>query len=352
MAKKESTFVNMVTALLVITSVASASLGFIYELTKEPIELARAAKKNSAIRSVVPDFDNDPSQEVYSIDVSGGELVFYPARKDGDLVGTAVETFTTRGFSGNIKLMVGLLPDGTINGIEVLEHKETPGLGDKMESGKSDFSTQFEGKDPGSFRLRVRQDGGDVDAITATTISSRAYCEAVQRAWDGFTGKDSDGSFGLPTREESINRVLPDFANNPLLEEYQVVHHSRVYNLYPGRRGRRFTGTAVEVYSEAGYIGPMRLMVGFGSDGTISGVEVLEHEESRNYGDLIENARSDFHLQFVGRDPSAETLKIREDGGVIDALSGATVSSRAYCEAVRLAFDVFAGKEPVSDHSQ
>ena len=350
MAKKESTFGNMVTALLVIASVASASLGFIYELTKEPIELAKAAKKNDAIRSVVPDFDNDPSQEVYSMEVSGGELVFYPARKSDSLVGTAVETFTNRGFSGTIRLMVGLLPDGTINGIEVLEHKETPGLGDKMESGKSDFSIQFEGKDPESFRLRVRQDGGDVDGITATTISSRAYCEAVQLAWDGFMGKDSDASLKLPSKEEAITRVLPEFTNNPLLEEYQVIYNGRVYNLYPGRRGRRFTGTAVEVYSEAGYIGPMRLMVGFGNDGTISRVEVLEHEETRNFGDLIENARSDFHLQFVGRDPSTEVLKVGEDGGVIDALSGATVSSRAYCEAVRLAFDVYAGKDLVTDN--
>jgi Na+-translocating ferredoxin:NAD+ oxidoreductase subunit G len=137
--------------------------------------------------------------------------------KDGELVGTAVETFTHRGFSGTIKLMVGLLPDGTINGIEVLEHKETPGLGDKMESGKSDFSVQFEGGTLRTFRLRVRQDGGDVDAITATTISSRAYCEAVQRAWDTYMKKDAELSFELPSAEEAIHYVLPEFRNNPCL---------------------------------------------------------------------------------------------------------------------------------------
>ncbi len=341
MAKRESTFFNMVMALLVITFIASASLGFIYELTKEPIEAARAAKKNDAIRSVVPVFDNNPSEEEYRIEVSGGELVFYPAKKDGELVGTAVETFTNRGFSGEIILMVGLLPDGTIHGIEVLEHKETPGLGDKMESDKSDFSVQFEGQNPEDFRLRLRQDGGDIDGITATTISSRAYCEAVELAWKVYIDKDADVSYELPAKEEAIDRVLPGFANNPVMEEFQVVYEGKVYNLYPGRRGRNFTGTAVESWSESGYIGNIRLMVGFNQEGIITGVEVLEHNESANYGDLIENARSDFYKQFVGRDPSGEVLKIREDGGVIDGISGATVTARAYCEAVQTAYEVY-----------
>ncbi len=340
MAKRESTFLNMVMALMVITFIASASLGFIYELTKEPIELARAEKKNDAIRSVVPDFNNDPSNEEYRIEVSGGELVFYPAKKDGDLVGTAVETFTNRGFSGTIKLMVGLLPDGSINGIEVLEHMETPGLGDKMESSKSDFSLQFEGVNPETFRLRIRQDGGDVDGITATTISSRAYCEAVQLAWNVYMDKDADVSYELPSKENAINKVLPDFANNPILEEYQVSHEGKIYNLYPGRRGRRFTGTAVEAVTESGYIGDIRLLVGFDSNGIITGVEVLEHEETPGYGDLIENTRSDFYLQFVNKDPATEIIKIRKDGGVIDALSGATITTQAYCEAVETAWKV------------
>jgi electron transport complex protein RnfG len=82
--------------------------------------------------------------------------------------------------------MVGFLADGSINAIEVVAHKETPGLGDKMESNKSDFCVQFKGKNPETFKLIVKKDGGDVDAITASTISSRAYCEAVQRAYNAL----------------------------------------------------------------------------------------------------------------------------------------------------------------------
>jgi electron transport complex protein RnfG len=112
---------------------------------------------------------------------------------DNELIGTAVETFTKKGFSGYIKIMVGLLPDGRINDIVVLEHKETPGLGDKMEKKKSlnkktglSWSSQFMGKDPGMFNLTVKKDGGDVDAITASTITSRAYCDAILRAINAY----------------------------------------------------------------------------------------------------------------------------------------------------------------------
>ena len=82
--------------------------------------------------------------------------------------------------------MVGFLPDGTIHNISVLEHKETPGLGDKMTKAKSDWSVQFNGKDPSDFKLMVTKDGGDVDAITASTISSRAFCDAVDRAYKAY----------------------------------------------------------------------------------------------------------------------------------------------------------------------
>ena len=82
--------------------------------------------------------------------------------------------------------MVGFLPDGTIRNISVLEHAETPGLGDKMEKKKSSWSEQFNGKNPESYKLQVTKDGGSVDAITAATISSRAYADAVDRAYKAY----------------------------------------------------------------------------------------------------------------------------------------------------------------------
>ncbi|MDY6802115.1 MAG: RnfABCDGE type electron transport complex subunit G [Bacteroidota bacterium] len=186
MAKKESNFKNMVLTLFMVTFIASAALGYIYEITKEPIAASKLAKQNNAIKKVVPEFDNEPGKESYKMGVDGDTLEFFPAKNEGELVGTAVSTFTNKGFGGNIKIMVGFLPDGTIHNISVLEHKETPGLGDKMQKNKSDWSIQFNGKNPSDFKLKVTKDGGDVDAITASTITSRAFCDAIERAYNAY----------------------------------------------------------------------------------------------------------------------------------------------------------------------
>jgi electron transport complex protein RnfG len=192
-AKKDSTFANMVVTLFLVTLFASSSLALIYEVTKGPIAQAKRVKKANAIGKVLPAFDNDPGMELKKLPIDGDTLYFYRARKGDVVSGIAVESFTHAGFSGLIKIMVGFRPDGTLIDIAVLEHAETPGLGDKMVKEKSfdkttgkSWSSQFEGKDPRNFSLKVKQDNGDVDAITAATITSRAFCDAVQRAYDGL----------------------------------------------------------------------------------------------------------------------------------------------------------------------
>jgi electron transport complex protein RnfG len=183
MAKTESTFRNMVLSLTFISLAASASLGFVYEFTKKHIELSNLNKKLKAISLVVPGFNNNPDKEMYKLPTGNGDsLDIYPAKQDNEIIGYAVNTYTKNGFSGNISLMAGFKPDGTIFNITVLEHKETPGLGSKMN--EPGFKDQFNLKNPASFELKVRKDGGPVDAITAATISSRAFCDAVQRAYN------------------------------------------------------------------------------------------------------------------------------------------------------------------------
>ena len=183
MAKKESTFSNMVLTLFLVTFLSSLSLGYVYEMTKNPIAQAKLSKKIKAIKEVTPEFDNNPIKEKFMISSDKGNLNCYPAKKNGILVATAIETFTNQGFNGTIKLMVGFLPNGEIFNTAIIEHKETPGLGDKMDKSKSNFSIQFKNKNPLTFNLAVKKDGGDVDAITAATISSRAFCDAIKRAY-------------------------------------------------------------------------------------------------------------------------------------------------------------------------
>jgi electron transport complex protein RnfG len=183
MTKTESTFKNMVLSLTLISLGASACLGFVYVMTKEPIELSLLNKKLNAIKQVVPDFTNNPNEDMFRLPTGDGDsLDIYPAKKDGEIIGYAVNTYTKTGFAGNISLMAGFKPDGTIISISVLEQKETPGLGTKMT--EPGFKDQFNNKNPSEFKLKVKKDGGPVDAITSATISSRAFCDAVQRAYN------------------------------------------------------------------------------------------------------------------------------------------------------------------------
>jgi electron transport complex protein RnfG len=198
---RESSFKNMALTLFVITFVSSAVLAGVYELTKEAIDAVRIGKINQGIAEVLPAFDNNPTENVYKKFVDGDTVYAYIATKDEKDIGAAVQTFTNNGYGGKFVLLVGFLADGTINNIKVISHSETPGLGDKIDPAKHSFSLQFNGKNPESYKLVVSKEGGDVDAITASTISSKAFCDAVARAyavyreeimkkgkWDGNTG--------------------------------------------------------------------------------------------------------------------------------------------------------------------
>ena len=191
MAAKKDTLLNMFVALFVICIAAGGVLGIVFNATKDPIAAAENAKRTAAIKNVLPDFKTLKTVNVKSA-MEDAEIPFHLAYDaDNNFIGAAVETFTNKGFSGNISLMVGILADGTVKNISVLQHAETPGLGSKME--EETFKGQFCDKNPASFNFSVKKDGGDVDAITAATISSRAFCDAVNRAL--LTFENNKGGF-------------------------------------------------------------------------------------------------------------------------------------------------------------
>jgi electron transport complex protein RnfG len=182
--KLASTFPNML-LVLTITAVASAlALGFTYSLTKEARAMVEVKRTLAGIKKVLPEFDNKPSEKKYTVEGYEG-LEFYPASKGGQPVGTAVKSFSEKGFSEDVWIMVGFDRDHKIYNVSVLKHKETPGLGSKMAEPR--FKDQFKGKDPADFTLSVKKDGGDVDAISAATISSRAFCDALSKAYQAIS---------------------------------------------------------------------------------------------------------------------------------------------------------------------
>lgn len=219
MAKLRSTFPNMVIVLTVTAALAGAALGYTHQLTEQPIQLAQKAKQEASIRKVAPAFDNAPAEEkiVRTLD-DNSTIYIYPAKQGGEWVGAAVESFSKNGFGGQIDIMVGFEKDGTIRDYTVLKHTETPGLGSKMETWfHQDKNRQSViGKNPASVRMSVSKDGGDIDAITAATISSRAFLEAIQKAYNAYMNQNNDAVSGAspvvkenpedkPQKEEAHN---------------------------------------------------------------------------------------------------------------------------------------------------
>lgn len=187
----KSSLLNMVLSLGVITIVAAALLSGVYSLTKAPIEEANMNKQVEAISAVTPQFDNDPVAEAVEITPAGEAIALkvFPARQGGELVGAAVESYTSTGFSGLIKVIYGFDANGTITGFAVMEHAETPGLGAKMDEWFRDTTgnRSIIGRSSANDNLTVSKDGGDIDAITAATITSRAFLDALKRADKAFS---------------------------------------------------------------------------------------------------------------------------------------------------------------------
>ena len=179
MKKIESTFINMLVSLLIVCLVSAGLLAGVYELTKADIALAEKNKQENALKGVLPEFDTIKTDSI------NGAPVF-KAFKDGVYVGAATIT-SDLGFSDQIVVMVGIDNAKNIVNYEVLSQKETPGLGTKCVDW---FKEQINGKSI-STDFKVTKDGGDVDAITAATITSRAFLDAVKKAENNFTG-DTD----------------------------------------------------------------------------------------------------------------------------------------------------------------
>lgn len=189
MAKRESTFGNMVITLLAVTLVAALALGFVYDLTKGPIEIAKLKAQQEAIAKVLPAYDTLGASFKVASDSEGDSLEFFPAFKGEERVGFAVKTFTNKGFSGYIAIMAGIDNNGNFSGYQVLEHAETPGLGSKMDvwfNNAEKPNQNVIGKSPKTSKFTVSKDGGDIDAITASTITSRAFLDALNRAYASY----------------------------------------------------------------------------------------------------------------------------------------------------------------------
>ena len=187
MAKKklESSLLNMFVVLTVVTILSAAALAAMNSATLEPIKKAQQQKTEAAIKEVLPPF---ATLETKKVMVDDQELDCNYAYNDAkELVGVAVNSFTNNGFNGYIGVMVGFDSEGTITGYQILQTGETPGLGTKADTWfQKDGKGCIIGMNPEKNNITVSKDGGDGDAITAATISTRAFCDAIDRAYNAF----------------------------------------------------------------------------------------------------------------------------------------------------------------------
>ncbi len=214
MKKLESSLKNMLLVLTGVTALAVAILAYFNEVTKEPIAQANMKILNEALMSVVPEFDNNPVEDSDTIFKSQGEtqvvdFIIYPAKKEGKWVGTAVQS-ASLGFGGEMKILVGFDENGNIYNYSLLAHTETPGLGSKADVWfKKGEPGDIIGKNPGEKTLSVDKDGGEVNSITASTITTRAFLNAVNAAYKAYLEGEVDQTSGatnlVPDETTEIN---------------------------------------------------------------------------------------------------------------------------------------------------
>ena len=178
MAKKaESSLKNMLLALTAIALVAAAALAALNAVTAEPVAKAQQAKVEKAISAVLPAFDRLEERTV------DGTTCYVAFDQAGQMVGAAVSAGNDKGFGGHLQLMVGFDAEGTVSGYQILETHETPGLGAKADQWfQKDGKGNVIGRKPADGNLTVKKDGGDIDAITGSTITSRAFLDIVNEA--------------------------------------------------------------------------------------------------------------------------------------------------------------------------
>ncbi|MBR6606509.1 MAG: RnfABCDGE type electron transport complex subunit G [Prevotella sp.] len=201
MKKLESSLLNMVAVLVSVAVITGGLLAWVNNVTEEPIRIQDELALSNGIKEVmgVENLKVTSTEDVVNT-VNGKEQHFVVHKTEdaeGNFIGAAVESMSM-GFSGELKVLVGFDAEGKILGYTVLQHSETPGLG-----AKADKWFQKDGKGcivgrkmDASKPLVVNKDGGDIDAITASTITTRAFLAAVNQAFVAYAKQDIDGATG------------------------------------------------------------------------------------------------------------------------------------------------------------
>lgn len=307
--------------LLVITAIAGLILAFAYDVTRAPITARKAEEQAAAMRVVL-----EQGEEFTLLEEKANDYVLeaFEAKAGGKTAGYVFKVKTS-GYGGEIMMLVGIDADSKVSGIEVLSMSETPGLGSKVKDDPS-FGAQFVGK-PAEGKLAL---GSDITAISGATISSGAINTGVNNAIEFYSseilGNEVAGEAPLDENSPMLAEVLEagSFAVST------VAPADDVLAIFEADNG----GFVVNVTSE-GYEGAIETLVGITADGTVSGIKVHKQNETPGLG---ANAQDDpaFAESFKGLSAESE-IAITD----IDAISNATITSKAVVDGVNSAINFF-----------
>ncbi len=177
--------------LFIITAVAGIALGFVYDVTKEPIQKQAEIEEQTALKKLIETADNFNGDEIAAPE--GIEKIFVAYDSSNSAIGYVVRLVST-GYGGPISMLVGIDTSGSVTGIQILNHTETPGLGANATEEK--FRNQFVGKT--EFPLVVTKTGAtapnEIDAITSSTITTTAVTKGVNTAYEWYKTHEGGGN--------------------------------------------------------------------------------------------------------------------------------------------------------------
>lgn len=345
----KSTLFNMVTVLFAITLIASALVGVVYMVTEGPISEADNKAKSEALKNVLPEFDASEKSEV---ELDGMPIVVNTATKAGEVIGYAVETRTKNGFGGEIVMMVGFDKDGNVLNINVLKQAETPGLGTKMCDEGNPLLASAKAVSPANpAKFQVSKDGGELDALTAATISSRAYYDAVSRAYRAVFS-DNNAAQGESVKVEELIKQTKDFPEYDVLSAREVQVDELPIKVYSAIKNKQVVGYAVETVNKHDSYGNISALVTFDLKGNIVDAKVLSSSGNIESAMLVEEPENVLVQSIRKTSPANEKAYcLKMAGGELDVLSGATVTSQSFYDAVKRAYKAYSEVANVSESS-
>lgn len=303
--------------LLLIAMISGFFLSVVYTATKTTIDQSKAKETEEALHEVAPFITGDYTE--FDFDYDDEKIQIYaPAGTSGNS-GVGIKVATAEGFSGNIRFLMGVNADGEITGFRILESSETPGLGSKASD--ESFWKQFIGKSLKTFTFKVKKDGGDADAITASTITSRAVTHALEKGLNIFKAFCQSNA---PSSPENSAKIFFDYNDEKI-------------PIYIGANVD--SDVDIEITTTAGYSGDIRFLMGVNNQGEITRFQILESNETPGLGSKASD--ESFWKQFIGKSLETYTFKVVTDGGDIDVITGSTVTTQAISQGLEKGLHVY-----------